>query len=108
MNSTEKQEKALTKFFNNEILPLHQKMGKTVLSGDKEKESYFIVRERKTFDKKNFELSLGNEKEIIAALESILDGTPLKPIAKKIMKLKPLFKEIQQSDSVSPFIYEMF
>jgi len=108
MNLTRKQKKMLTKFFKKELVPLKNDIDNINREKNKKRDSFFIVRDQKTLNEKNIKLCINREEEIIDALELMWDNTRLKPLAKKIVSLSPLFKEIQQSDSVSPFVYEMF
>ncbi len=107
MSSTEKQKKILTKFFDEELVPLS---GISKISVIKEKgaDDYFMERKDQNLRKEDFELKLKDQDKIISSLEAIWKDSGLEKLPKKLMELAPEFADVRQSDSVSPFIYEMF
>ena len=70
--------------------------------------TFFVTCKRPRMGKQDFELHFADEQQAIETLERIWAGTPLKRLPRKMVKLARHFKQTDQSDEVSSFVYEMF
>jgi hypothetical protein len=70
--------------------------------------SYFVRRPRTRLGRSEFELDLGDPHRAAGALERAWAGTPLRDLAKPLMKLAPAFQDVEERSEVSSFVYEMF
>ena len=106
----EKQRNVLTKFYENHVLPLSEvpQMRQLQSRPQDSSNSFFVSREQTRMQRDDFELAIADEREIAKSLERLWTTTPLQGLAKKMMKLTRHFADMDQSDKVSSFVYEMF
>ncbi len=107
MNLTKQQGKALSNLFEKIIMKYKvEDVLKTEINSDKD--SYFIISEKETIDKQDFDLSIENENSVFESLKRAWKNLPIKDLASKIVKVSSKFKNIKKSEEISSLIYEMF
>jgi hypothetical protein len=116
MGSTKKRDELLATLFHDEIVPI----GKACrLSGtrlldmgpDPVRDSYYVRRTRTRMEPADFELDLATPEGVRAALGTLdlADGSPaITRLVERIIQLAPAFDELEDSSSVSPYVYAMF
>lgn len=111
MSSTDRRRtEALTRFYEGYILPLSRTNGMEVLdhSPPRAALSYFIKRTRTRMTRADFEVKLGDDRQLAQTLESQWSGTPLRGLGKPIIKLVRRLPETEEQREMSASIYEMF
>jgi hypothetical protein len=106
-----KQESALVRFYQENIVPLARANGMEFLdrSPGSSSESYFLARPRTRLSREEFVLKLADEKQAIATLEARWVETPLRGMAKRLIKFtRSYFPKVQEKTEISSAFYEMF
>jgi hypothetical protein len=104
--------RALNRFYDGYLHPLslarQRAAASRAESAPTSVSSYFVQRSQTRLSRRDFELHLGDEHEAARTLEEAWSETPLRDLAKPLMKLAPMFQEVEERSEVSSFIYEMF
>jgi hypothetical protein len=106
-----KQEPALVRFYEENIVPLARASGMEFLdhSPGSSSESYFLARPRTRLSREDFALKLADEKQAIATLEAQWAQTPLRGMGRRLLRFtRSYFPKVQEKTEISAAIYEMF
>ena len=104
------QRRALIEFFHREFEPLAPRRlldARVPPTPDPAVTSYYKRREWRTLEPHDFELKLGDARQVGATLDAFWQNTPFEGLGAKLAALSELFPEVQQREDVSAFIYEM-
>jgi hypothetical protein len=102
--------RSLTRFYDLHLKRLSgsQENGHAARSPAGSRSSYYVRRAKTQLDRSDFELRLGDERQIAEALEEAWEGTRLLGLAKPLAKLTRKFEDVEERAELSPFLYEMF
>ncbi len=104
------QVRALTRFYEDYILPLSRRHRMEILdhTPPQSRASYFIKRTRTCLSRRDFEPSQGTKQVTSRMLDAHWAGTPLRGLGREILKLAHYFPEQEEKAELSSSIYEMF
>jgi hypothetical protein len=106
-----KRARGLDQFYDAYLRPLAEARRRAAASGAEPTgpvSSYFVPRSRTRLSRRDFELRLGDPRQAAATLEQAWAESPLRGLAKPLMKLAPTFQDFEERSEVSSFVYEMF
>lgn len=106
-----KQEQALTRFYEENIVPLGRANGMEFLdhSPPSSAESYLLARPRERMSRDDFVLKLGDERQAAPTLEARWAQTPLRGLGRRLFRLtRSFFPTVEEKSELSAAIYEMF
>jgi len=69
--------------------------------------SYFVPRSQTRLERSDFELRLSDERQAASALEQAWARTPLRKLARPLMRLARAFRDVDEPAAVSSSFYEM-
>lgn len=117
MSSIDKnRSRLLVSFFNREFVPVARLLSEEGVQliepgPDRECETYYIPRQKRSIDHADFELNLEDSDEVKRDLQKLWKGSEsfiLTDLSNKILALSSLFADVETAADVSPFIYVMF
>jgi hypothetical protein len=110
-----KQHKLLVRFFRKYLLPLagqplvfEKSVCQTASESQDNENSYYVRKNRPALRPDEFELKMGEKKEIQKTLENYWAGKSFAGLAGPLMKLTAEFENQKEKDEVSSSVYEMF
>ncbi len=104
------QRRALIEFFRRELAPLAPRRlldARVPPTAELAATSYYKRRAWRRLEPRDFELKLGDPRQVAATLDAFWQSTPFEGLGAKLAALSELFPEVHQREDVSAFIYEM-
>jgi hypothetical protein len=107
---SDRQKRHVVRFYEERIVPLATSPQASRLEPERTEggASFFVVRARTRLERKDFEVRLADEAQVIETLEGMWAGTPLARIPRPLIDLCKHFPVIEEKVEVSGFVYEMF